>query len=235
MRGGNRSRRPAVLDVGSFRHPQARAGSISTKVLFFVIVAPMRKFRTWVLSALALLCIAAQAPGVAAVPDIYPDPGKANTDLAAALQSAAANHRRIILDFGGNWCTDCHVLDGYFHDAANRPILEADFLLVHVNIGRLDQNLDLAERMEIRSEKASLPLPYSTATASFSTARGPGNSRPCAACNRARSRSSSPSGSRRCLARLSRSEIEGAAYGFRSRCRPPGAGVCVRRWPAMRG
>jgi len=70
-----------------------------------------------------------------------------------ALQSAGANHRRIIVDFGGNWCTDCHVLDGYFHDAANRPILEADFLLVHVNIGRLDQNLDLAERYQIPLKK----------------------------------------------------------------------------------
>ena len=113
----------------------------------------MRKFRTLVLSAVVLLCIAAQAPGVAAVPDIYPDPGKAKTDLAAALQTAAANHRRIIVDFGGNWCTDCHVLDTYFHDAANRPLLEADFLLVHVNIGRLDQNLDLAERYQIPLKK----------------------------------------------------------------------------------
>jgi len=113
----------------------------------------MRKFRRLVLSAVALLCIAAQAPGVAAVPDIYPDPGKAKTDLAAALQTAAANHRRIIVDFGGNWCTDCHVLDTYFHDAANRPLLEADFLLVHVNIGRLDQNLDLAERYQIPLKK----------------------------------------------------------------------------------
>ena len=113
----------------------------------------MRKFRRLVLSAVALLCIAAQAPGVAAVPDIYPDPGKAKTDLAAALQTAAANHRRIIVDFGGNWCTDCHVLDTYFHDAANRPLLEADFILVHVNIGRLDQNLDLAERYQIPLKK----------------------------------------------------------------------------------
>jgi thioredoxin 1 len=113
----------------------------------------MRKLRALVLLAAVVLCIAAQAPGFAAVPDIYPEPGKAKTDLAAALQTAAANHRRIIVDFGGNWCTDCHVLDTYFHDAANRPLLEADFLLVHVNIGRLDQNLDLAERYQIPLKK----------------------------------------------------------------------------------
>jgi thioredoxin 1 len=113
----------------------------------------MRKLRALVLAAAIILCIATQAPGLAAVPDIYPDAGKAKMDLAAALQSAAANHRRIIVDFGGNWCTDCHVLDTYFHDAANRPLLEADFLLVHVNIGRLDQNLDLAERYQVPLKK----------------------------------------------------------------------------------
>ncbi len=141
----------------------------------------MRKLRALVLSAVAILGIAAQAPGVAAVPDIYPDPGKAKTDLAAALQTAAANHRRIILDFGGNWCTDCHVLDTYFHDTVNKPLLEADFLLVHVNIGRLDQNLDLAERYQIPLKKGVPALAvldsdgkllYSQRTGEFEAMRG---------------------------------------------------------------
>lgn len=126
---------------------------ISTQGPFFVIVAPMPNLKSLILSAAAILSIAVQSQGVAALPDIYPDPGRAKTDLAAALQTAAANHRRIIVDFGGNWCPDCHVLDDYFHDAANKPLLEADFLLVHVNIGRLDQNLDLAERYEIPLKK----------------------------------------------------------------------------------
>jgi hypothetical protein len=41
------------------------------------------------------------------------------------------------------------VLDLYFHDAKNRPLLEANFVLVHVNIGHLDANLDLAEKYEV--------------------------------------------------------------------------------------
>jgi thiol:disulfide interchange protein len=113
----------------------------------------MPNLKSLILSAVVILSLTVQTPAVAALPDIYPDPGRAKTDLAAALQTAAANHRRIIVDFGGNWCTDCHVLDGYFHDAANRALLEADFLLVHVNIGRLDQNLDLAERYQIPLKK----------------------------------------------------------------------------------
>jgi thiol:disulfide interchange protein len=84
---------------------------------------------------------------------IYPDPAQAKADLAAALKTAAATHKRILLDFGGNWCGDCVVLDIYFHDPANRAILEADFVLVPVNIGHMDANLDIAQRYEVPLEK----------------------------------------------------------------------------------
>jgi len=77
---------------------------------------------------------------------IYPDPSQARADLAAALKTAAATHRRVLLDFGGNWCPDCQVLDIYFHDARNKPLLDANFVLVDINIGHMDANLDLAEK-----------------------------------------------------------------------------------------
>ena len=53
------------------------------------------------------------------------------------------------MDFGGNWCGDCQVLDIYFHNHENLPILESNFVLVHINIGRMDENLDIAERYGI--------------------------------------------------------------------------------------
>jgi thiol:disulfide interchange protein len=81
--------------------------------------------------------------------DIYPDPAEAKPDLAAALKTAARTHRRILLDFGGNWCGDCQVLDIYFHNADNRPILDANYVLVRVNVGEYDANLDMAAKYEI--------------------------------------------------------------------------------------
>ena len=78
--------------------------------------------------------------------DIYPAPEQARIDIAAALKAAAAGHKRVLLDFGGNWCGDCHVLDIYLHNAENRPILESNFVLVHVNIGTMDANLDIAQK-----------------------------------------------------------------------------------------
>jgi thioredoxin 1 len=89
------------------------------------------------------------SPARAAQPDIYPSPEQASADIAAALKSAAASHKRVILDFGGNWCTDCHVLDLYFHDAANRPLLTANYILVHINVGHFDANVDIAARYQI--------------------------------------------------------------------------------------
>jgi thiol:disulfide interchange protein len=77
---------------------------------------------------------------------IYPDPSQAKADLAAALKTAAATHRRVLLDFGGNWCGDCQVLDIYFHDASNKPILDKNFVLVDINVGHMDANLDIAEK-----------------------------------------------------------------------------------------
>jgi thioredoxin 1 len=89
----------------------------------------------------------------AAQPDIYPAPEQAPADLAAALKVAAKEHRRVILDFGGNWCPDCHVLDSYLHDGTNQPLVDASFVVVHINIGHKDSNLDLAERYQIPLNK----------------------------------------------------------------------------------
>ena len=107
------------------------------------------------LKLIALAALLASAAGTAnsAGRDIYPDPAQEPADLAAALKTAAATHKRILLDFGGNWCGDCQVLDIYFHDPANRPILDANFVLVRINIGMKDANLNVAKRYGVPVDK----------------------------------------------------------------------------------
>lgn len=100
-------------------------------------------------AALALASTAARPTAT----DIYPAPGQARADVAAALHTAAAAHKRVILDFGGNWCPDCIVLDRYFHDAQNAPIVNANYVIVHVNVGHFDANTDLAQRYGIPLSK----------------------------------------------------------------------------------
>lgn len=114
----------------------------------------LKSIRTGFFHAAVLLSLASAAPAVlAATPEIYSDTADAHADLKAALARAAHEHKRVILDFGGNWCGDCQVLDLYFHDPANAALLERSFVMVHVNIGRYDRNLDLAKRYQIPLEK----------------------------------------------------------------------------------
>jgi thiol:disulfide interchange protein len=103
--------------------------------------------------ALAVLLAVGAATAHSASRDIYPDPGLAKADLAAALKTAAQTHKRVLVDFGGNWCGDCQVLDIYFHNAQNLPILESNYVLVHINIGHMDINLDIANQYQVPLEK----------------------------------------------------------------------------------
>jgi thiol:disulfide interchange protein len=64
--------------------------------------------------------------------------------ISAGLKQAKAEHKRVILDFGGDWCGDCQVLDIYMHDPVNQAILDKSFVVVHVFIGHMDKNLELA-------------------------------------------------------------------------------------------
>jgi thiol-disulfide isomerase/thioredoxin len=77
---------------------------------------------------------------------IYPDAAVAPSEIKAALTKAGLGHKRIIVDFGGNWCGDCKALDSYFHKSPNADLLKRYFVLVDVNIGKMDQNLDIAKK-----------------------------------------------------------------------------------------
>ena len=75
---------------------------------------------------------------------IYSETVNPRTEIAAGLKQARLQHKRVILDFGGNWCGDCQVLDIYFHEQPNLALLGKNFVLVHVFIGHMDKNIDLA-------------------------------------------------------------------------------------------
>jgi thioredoxin 1 len=93
---------------------------------------------------------ATEEPGQAV---IYPEGARAEHDIAAALAKATKEKKRVLIDFGGNWCGDCQVLEIYFHDPANRGLLEQNYVLVPVNIGRYDENLDIAAKYGVPVSK----------------------------------------------------------------------------------
>jgi thioredoxin 1 len=86
-------------------------------------------------------------------PRLYDTNADAKEEIAKTTASAAKQHKRILLVFGGNWCIDCHVLDNAFHQPRIAPLLNANFLVVHVDVGEYTKNLDLAEKYHIDLKK----------------------------------------------------------------------------------
>lgn len=80
---------------------------------------------------------------------IYSETADAKAEIAEALETAKKSHKRVILVFGGNWCYDCHALDTAFRSAEIAPIVNKNFVVVHVNIGEYDKNLDLAQKYDV--------------------------------------------------------------------------------------
>src|SRR5215831_10004282 len=78
--------------------------------------------------------------------NLYPENVDAKAEIAEALVNAAKTHRRVLLVFGGNWCYDCHVLDAAFHSPEIAPTLNRNYVVVHVDIGEYNKNLDLAKK-----------------------------------------------------------------------------------------
>lgn len=85
--------------------------------------------------------------------NIYPDGVDAKEEIAEALKTAAQTHRNVLLIFGGNWCYDCHVLDAAFHSPEIAPTLNKNYVVVHINIGEYDKNLDLADKYNVPLKK----------------------------------------------------------------------------------
>jgi len=82
--------------------------------------------------------------------DLYPPAQEAPSEIKAALARAAKDHKRVILVFGGNWCYDCHVLNATFHSKDIAPLVDANYHVIHVNIGDdYDKNLDLAAKYKV--------------------------------------------------------------------------------------
>ena len=115
------------------------------------------------LTALSTLVLAGVMAGLSAAPakllaqgkppahayttkHLYSDTADPKADIAAALVQARKEHKRVLLDFGGDWCGDCQVLDIYFHQSPNDELLSKNFVIVHVWIGHIDRNLEIPEK-----------------------------------------------------------------------------------------
>lgn len=86
-------------------------------------------------------------------PQLYRADANAAQDIRKALAAAVRQHKNVLLDFGGNWCIDCHILENAFHQPRIAPLLNSNYVVVHVDVGKYEKNLDLAKKYHVNLEK----------------------------------------------------------------------------------
>jgi thioredoxin-related protein len=70
------------------------------------------------------------------------DPGRdAEKDIADAVAAAKQEHKKILLDVGGEWCSWCHKLDKFFQEHADASeYLHRNYIVVKVNYSKENKN-----------------------------------------------------------------------------------------------
>ena len=95
--------------------------------------------------------VEANAPSGESAIDVnhpYDEQADPKADIAAVMERAKAGSKYVLLDFGANWCPDCIVLATLFEDPSVKPYLDANFHVVHIDVGYWDwdKNLDVSEQ-----------------------------------------------------------------------------------------
>lgn len=93
----------------------------------------------------------------APLPYPYDPNANADADVNAAFARAKAEHKRVMLDLGGNWCGDCRVLAGVMALPEVKRFLDAHYIVVDVDVGRFDKNLQIPARFGITQRLAGVP------------------------------------------------------------------------------
>lgn len=114
--------------------------------------------RRLALAAAALCVAAAPAPRVhiaslkwlpTPLPAPYDPAANAAAQLAAAGARAKASGRLLLIDLGGNWCPDCRLLAGVMGLPEVKAFIDAHYVVVTVDVGHMDRNLDIPRRYGI--------------------------------------------------------------------------------------
>jgi thiol-disulfide isomerase/thioredoxin len=92
------------------------------------------------------------------VPDRpYDESVNADAAVATAFAEARAAHKRVLIDLGGNWCADCRILAGIMQLPEMRRFLDAHYVVVSVDVGRFNRNLQIPARFGITQRLEGVP------------------------------------------------------------------------------
>ena len=97
--------------------------------------------------------IAAVAATQAVSQSIFNKKADAHQQIAAAIGEASKTGKNVILDFGANWCGDCHALEAQMQKPELAALIARSYVVVNVDVGRFDKNLDLVQKYRIPLKK----------------------------------------------------------------------------------
>jgi thiol:disulfide interchange protein len=80
-------------------------------------------------------------------PKVYDTTADGKTQITDALATAKKENKRVLIQWGGNWCSWCMMLHKLMTSNAEiRQVIAADYVLVHVDTGApAGKNVPLAE------------------------------------------------------------------------------------------
>lgn len=87
----------------------------------------------------------------------YNEDLNANAAVSAALKDARTDHKRVLIDLGGNWCPDCIVLSNIMRLPNVAPFIAAHYDVVEVDVGRINRNLQIPARFGITKRPEGVP------------------------------------------------------------------------------
>lgn len=87
----------------------------------------------------------------------YDEGANADSAVKAAFDRAKKSGKRVLIDLGGNWCTDCIVFANILRLPEVRDFVARHYETAFVDVGRFDRNLQIPARFGVTGRLEGVP------------------------------------------------------------------------------
>jgi len=96
-------------------------------------------------------------------PKVYNETADSKLEIATALAEAKKDNKRVLIQWGANWCGWCVKLHDLFKgDKKIARKLLYEYEIVYVDLGRFKKNIDVAEKYQAYTKIKSSGIPFLT-------------------------------------------------------------------------
>jgi thioredoxin 1 len=84
--------------------------------------------------------------------DVYKNTNDPQLNINKALEQAINNGKDVLLIFGADWCPDCQNMENIITNKID-TFINTDFIVVHIDIGKFNKNIDLMKSFGLNPKK----------------------------------------------------------------------------------